>query len=143
MVTDTAMISAVTAVDAIEQRRAKLSSELDRFIEVVVPALQPERIIVFGSCATGQIHEWSDLDLVVIAETDLSFQKRLKLVYGQVCPRVGMDIIVYTPQEWEHMKANRLFVREEILKKGKVIYLRDDASVIGRTYVQADAEGLS
>ncbi len=128
MVTDTT-IGAVTAVDAIEQRRAKLLSELDRFIEVVVPALQPERIIVFGSYATGQVHEWSDLDLVVIAETDLSFQQRLKLVYGQVRPRVGMDIIVYTPREWQRLSEKRMFVREEIAEKGKVVYERRRAAV--------------
>ncbi len=146
MVTDTTTTTTTTVAtpaEAIEQRMVKLSSELDRFIEAVVPALQPEQIIVFGSYASGQIHEWSDLDLVVIAETDLSFQQRLKLVYGQVRPRVGMDIIVYTPQEWEHMKANRLFVREEILKKGKVIYLRNDASVLESGFAQADAEWLS
>ncbi len=127
MITDTP--PGATAAEAIEQRRAKLSSELDRFVEVVVPALQPERIIVFGSYATSQIHEWSDLDLVVIAETDLSFQQRLKLVYGQVRPRVGMDIIVYTPQEWQRLSEKRMFVREEIAEKGRVVYERRRAAM--------------
>ncbi len=133
MVTDTTMTTsatiAITPVEAIEQRRAKLLSELNRFIEVVVPALQPEQIIVFGSYATGQIHEWSDLDLVVIAATDLPFQQRLKLVYGQVRPRVGMDIIVYTPQEWQRLSEKRMFVREEIAEKGRVVYERRRAAV--------------
>jgi len=132
MVTDTTMTTsatiAITPVEAIEQRRAKLLSELDRFIEVVVPALQPERIIVFGSYATGHIHEWSDLDLVVIAETDLPLFERLKQVSFLARSTVGMDVLVYTPAEWEHMKANRLFVQEEIFKKGEVVYDQGSAA---------------
>jgi len=146
MVTDTTTTSAadaITPVEAIKQRLVRLSSELDRFIEVVVPALQPERIIVFGSYATGQVHEWSDLDLLVIAETDLPFFERLKQVSLLARSSVGMDVLVYTLAEWEHIKANRLFVREEILKKGKVIYLRNDASVLESGFAQADAEWLS
>ncbi len=135
--------TAVTAAEAIEQRRARLSSELDRFIEVVVPALQPERIIVFGSYAAGQIHEWSDLDLVVIAETDLPFFERLKQVILLTRSNVGMDVLVYTPSEWEQLRDGRVFIREEILKKGKVIYLRNDASVLESGFAQADAEWLS
>ncbi len=140
MITDTTTPE-ITAAEAIEQRRARLSSELDHFVAVVVPALRPERIIVFGSYASGHIHEWSDLDLVVITETDLPFFERLKQVSLLTRSTVGMDVLVYTPAEWEHMKANRLFVRDEILKKGKVIYLRDDASVLESTFVHVDAEG--
>jgi predicted nucleotidyltransferase len=108
----------------VEQRGQQLASELDRFVRVVVEHMQPERIILFGSFANGPIHEWSDLDLVVVAETDLPFYKRLKQVYVQVRPTVGMDVIVYTPDEWESLNASRMFVREEIAEKGRVVYER-------------------
>ena len=124
MVTDTTTTSTTTTADAIELRRAKLSSELDRFVEVVVPVLQPERIIVFGSYANGQVHEWSDLDLVVVAETELPFFERLKQVILLTRSNVGMDVLVYTPSEWEHLRDERLFIREEITKKGRVVYER-------------------
>ena len=113
----------------VEQRAQQLTSELDRFVQVVVESMSPERIILFGSFANGPIHEWSDLDLVVVAETDLPFYKRLKQVYMQVRPTVGMDVIVYTPDEWESLKASRIFVREEIAEKGKVVYERGCAVV--------------
>lgn len=113
----------------IEQRAQQLADELNRFVRVVVEHMRPERIILFGSFANGQIHEWSDLDLVVVAETDLPFYKRLKQVYMQVRPTVGMDVIVYTPAEWEQLKTSRLFVREEIAEKGRVVYERGCAAV--------------
>ena len=62
-----------SADEAIGQRRAQLTSELRRFIAIVTVQMQPERIILFGSFATGHIKEWSDLDLVVVAHTDLPF----------------------------------------------------------------------
>ncbi len=108
-----------------EQRARQLTSELDRFVQVVVEHMRPERIILFGSFANGPIHEWSDLDLVVVAETDLPFYKRLKQVILLVRAQVGIDVVVYTPHEWEEMQRDRLFVRVEIAGKGRVIYERD------------------
>ena len=40
--------------------------ELSRIVEVIKEEYDPERIIVFGSMAGKNIHEWSDIDLLVI-----------------------------------------------------------------------------
>jgi predicted nucleotidyltransferase len=117
------------AMTPVEERAQTLAAELDRFVQIVVEHLRPERIIVFGSFASGQVGEWSDLDVVVVAETDLPFLERLKQVILLVRPTVGMDIVVYTPEEWEYLKTSRLFVREEIAKKGKVVYERGEPAV--------------
>lgn len=113
-----------------EQRVQQLTAELNRFIQIVVEQMQPERIVVFGSYATGNVHEWSDLDIVVVVDTDLPFFKRLKQIYMQVEPQVGMDIVVYTPTEWEHLQISRMFVREVIAKKGKVVYERGRSAMV-------------
>lgn len=105
-------------------REKLLRQELERFINVVTQQMQPECIILFGSLATGQVGEWSDLDLVVVAETDLPFYERIKQVLQLVRPKAGMDILVYTPDEWADMTSQRLFVKGEILAKGKVVYER-------------------
>ncbi len=107
-----------------EQRRVRLESELQRFLTVVTEQMHPERIILFGSLANGQVHEWSDLDLAVIAETELPFFERLRRVFDWVAPTVGLDVLVYTPTEWDHLRETRLFVREEIAEKGRVLYER-------------------
>ena len=110
--------------EAAAARATLLRQELARFIEIVTQQMQPERIILFGSCATGQIGEWSDLDLVVIAPTDLPFYERIKHILCSVRPQVGMDILVYTPAEWAEMVSQRSFIQEEILNKGQVVYAR-------------------
>jgi predicted nucleotidyltransferase len=111
-------------MEAAAARERLLRQELARFIEIVAQQMQPECIILFGSLATGQVDEWSDLDLVVIAETSLSFYERMKQVLRSVRPRAGMDILVYTPTEWAKMTSQRRFIQEEILSKGQVVYER-------------------
>lgn len=106
------------------QRANLLSMELERFVDVVVPTLSPEKILVFGSAAHGRISEWSDLDIVVIMETALSFLDRIRTVQRLVQPRFAMDILVYTPREWDDVSVNRPFVRDEIAAKGRVVYDR-------------------
>jgi predicted nucleotidyltransferase len=110
--------------EAAAARERLLRQELARFIDIVAQHMQPERIILFGSLAAGQVDEWSDLDLVVIAETDLPFYERMKQVLRSVRPQAGMDVLVYTPTEWVEMTSQRRFVQEEILSKGQVVYAR-------------------
>ena len=115
---------------ASEERRALLARELERYVHLLTtqsdsqPAATPERIIVFGSMASGEVGPWSDIDLVIVQQTDLPFMKRLRQVRQLLKPRVGTDILVYTPSEFEQLRQERPFVREEILEKGIVLYER-------------------
>nr|WP_269207945.1 nucleotidyltransferase domain-containing protein [Thermoanaerobacterium thermosaccharolyticum] len=79
--------------------------------------------MLFGSLAKNEINEWSDIDLIVIKDTDKPFYERLEEVIEIVKPDIGVDIIVYTPEEVEEMRES-LFYTEEVLKKGKIIYER-------------------
>jgi len=42
---------------------------LSRIVEVIKEEYDPERIIVFGSMAGNNIHEWNDIDLLVVKRT--------------------------------------------------------------------------
>ena len=58
---------------------------------------------MFGSGARGEADEWSDLDLIVIADTDRTFFERFRDFDGlyEVWPR--LDLLVYTSAEFERM----------------------------------------
>jgi predicted nucleotidyltransferase len=107
-----------------EHRRVQLARELERFVVIVTEQMLPDRIVLFGSMAAEHVGEWSDLDLVVVAETTLPFYQRLDHVFRSVQPEVGLDMLVYTPDEWAELSATRPFVQEEVIKKGRVIYER-------------------
>ncbi len=56
-------------------RKELLEQELDRYVQVLKAAENPDKVIVFGSLATGQVHEWSDIDLVVVKRTVLPLSR--------------------------------------------------------------------
>ena len=104
------------------ERQRKLQSELNRFLPVLINQFRALRIIVFGSFAGNEVAEWSDLDIVVVRETSLRFLDRSAELIQTLQPRVGVDFLVYTPDEWDNLVKNNLFVRKEISEKGKELY---------------------
>jgi len=78
------------------------------------------QVLVFGSVAADRVHPWSDLDLAVIAETQLRFLDRCLWLNNLVRPRVGTRLFVYRPCEIEAL-LKRAFIGHEILRKGKVL----------------------
>ncbi len=105
-------------------RKRLLEQELARYLDLLIEYSDPEQILVFGSLATGEIHPWSDIDLLIIQETDQPFLQRLRRIRRLIQPKVGTDILVYTPAEFEQLRHNRLFFQEEVLAKSQVIYER-------------------
>lgn len=109
-----------------EMRRAELFGELERLVPIIRDNYYPDKIILFGSLASGQIHEWSDIDLAIVKDTDERFIKRSKTLLRLTNPHVGVNYAVYTPHEVEQMvHGENYFMINEIMDKGKVLYERD------------------
>lgn len=104
------------------ERKKLLDQELARYIRLLTEHGATEKVILFGTLAEGRVHEWSDIDLVVIEKTQLPFFQRLRKVRKLLQPKVGMDIMVYTPEEFDQLCADRPFFREEIVAKGEIVY---------------------
>ena len=109
------------ASDVVWQRR--LESELKRCVDLLVAHYAPEKIILFGSLAAGQVQPWSDIDMVMVRQTDLRFLDRTKAALLLLRPTVGLDLLIYTPEEFDQLSRERPFFRQEILT-GKVLYER-------------------
>jgi uncharacterized protein len=111
-------------------RQDKLAEVLDHVVDMLVTKYEPERIILFGSLATGQVTEWSDLDLVVIKETPRPFLQRLKEVALLCRAPVSVDYLVYTPREFAQLVAEGNPFILEVLREGKVVYERQPAETL-------------
>ena len=83
---------------------------------------QPRQVILFGSAARGDADEHSDLDFVVIKQTDQPFLQRLKEAALLVRVPGSIDILVYTPDEWRLMQAQENPFAEHVLAEGRVVY---------------------
>jgi predicted nucleotidyltransferase len=105
-------------------RQQQLERVLKQITGVLVNEYAPLKIILFGSMAGGEIHEWSDIDLVIVKETPKRFLARLKEVALLCRAPVGVDYLVYTPREFEQRAsdASNPFFQREILEKGQVLY---------------------
>lgn len=110
--------------------RARGFSEVDArnfsaLIQRLVQALQPERIILFGSYAYGVATADSDVDLLVIMETEAPPVERYLQVSRLLRPRpFPVDILVRTPAEIQKALAQGDFFIREILEKGLTLYER-------------------
>lgn len=111
-------------------RAEQLKTELKRWETLLKTYYLPEKIILFGSMASGKTEEWSDVDLVIIKNTDKPFLDRIKDVLLLLKPQVGLDVLVYTPQEFEKLSSASLFFKEEVDKKGVVVYERSSPYMV-------------
>jgi HEPN domain-containing protein/predicted nucleotidyltransferase len=102
------------------QRKQRLETELARYLGILEQQEGIEQIILFGSMVTQQIHEYSDIDLIVIQRSELPFLKRLQALRRVLSPQVGTDLLVYTPEEFQQMREG-LFFQAEIISKGVVV----------------------
>ncbi len=86
-------------------------------------ATNAERVILFGSYARGDATEQSDVDLIIIAESDLPRFKRSRELYKLLKPHpFAMDIVVYTPIEIEKGEKTKLSFISTVLKEGETLY---------------------
>jgi len=96
-------------------------------VQHIAEALQPEKIVLFGSYAYGTPTPDSDVDLLVIMETTAPHVERYLSVSRLLRPRLfPVDILVRTPDEIEHALRSGDFFIQEILSRGRVLYERNE-----------------
>jgi predicted nucleotidyltransferase len=66
--------------------------------------LNVEKISLFGSYARGKSDLFTDLDVLVVMDTDKPFTERTTEMYSLLALPVDADILCYTPQEFRRMK---------------------------------------
>jgi len=108
----------------LQSRRDLLRRELDRLVEQLRWMPQVRKIIAFGSSLSGHIHEASDIDLIVVMQTDERFIDRIQNLTAKLDPKVATDLLVYTPEEFEDLLGWSDFVQTAV-ETGRVLYEAD------------------
>ncbi len=101
------------------------STQINTVVNQIKASYQPEKIILFGSYAQDNATEKSDLDLLLIKQTDAPRYKRCSMVWSYLAKNkypFPIDIIVYTPNEIEQEKDNKYSFIYEVLQTGKTVY---------------------
>ncbi len=98
-------------------------SQIDTIVHKIVTSSHPEKVILFGSHAYGQPNADSDIDLLVITESDLPRYQRVrdlkKCLRGS---KEAVDLLVYTPLEIEKWKDVKTAFITTVMEKGVVLF---------------------
>jgi len=101
-------------------------AEIKKLIHLVTEKYQPEKIILFGSYAYGEPDEDSDVDLLIIKDTEeLPFYRRFTV--RKLCQDPHRHIPFQPLVVSAHELAGRLRMNDpffkEIVEKGEVCYV--------------------
>ena len=104
---------------------ALVEDQLENVKNTIVEALDPQQIIVFGSYIYGQPTPDSDVDLLIVMESDERPAQRAARVSKLLRPRpFPMDILVRTPEEIQYrLQIGDYFIRD-VIERGRIIYER-------------------
>ena len=98
---------------------------LRRITDKIDAQYHPQKIILFGSYAWGNPAKDSDIDLLIVKETNERHRERslkVRRIIGEENGLVGIDILVYTPQEIAYrLNIGDSFI-SKIVKKGRLLY---------------------
>jgi uncharacterized protein len=98
---------------------------IKNIVQKLITGYKPEKIILFGSHAYGAPREDSDIDLLIIKETDKPSLDRwveVKRLLRDRTRTVSVSPLVYTAGELEERLGIKDFFLEEVLEKGEVLY---------------------
>lgn len=103
----------------------KIEDTIIKMLKLLVDQYHPVKVILFGSCAYGKLDEDSDIDLLIIKETQESFIDRWTTVgniLAEAHPSIPVDTLLLTPQEVNKQVTMGDQFIIEILEKGKLLY---------------------
>ena len=96
---------------------------LREIVRRILSVGSPRKIVLFGSRAAGGGRPDSDLDVLIVEESDLPRFKRSARYRRALCGTFpAKDIVVWTPEEIEEWQAVRHAFITTILATGKVLY---------------------
>jgi predicted nucleotidyltransferase len=101
-----------------------LQASIDQAVENLVQTLKPRRVYLFGSCASGEPTEESDIDLLVVvpdeagdklANTRMAYQATRDLPFPK-------DIIVDCESVFQKRSKWVSSIEREVLETGILLY---------------------
>jgi uncharacterized protein len=106
-----------------DRKRRVDQKTLDDIIRRVVEVAHPEKIILFGSAATGRIGPDSDLDLLVIMPDGIHRRRTAQAIYSTLKGLdLAKDIVVATEGDVRNYGDNPSLVLCPALREGRELY---------------------
>ena len=96
--------------------KKSIIKKLREFKDKLKKEFNVNKIIFFGSRASGKPHEDSDIDLIIVSEDfkDKKFRYRAIGFYNYWDLDYPVDFLCYTPEEFNKLKNQITIVREAV-----------------------------
>lgn len=95
---------------------------LREIVRRIVDVAQPERIILFGSAARGEMSPNSDVDLLVV-KSGAHRRHLAEMIYRQLIGvEYAVDVVVVTPEDIERYGTCPALVIAPAMQEGRIIF---------------------
>lgn len=82
---------------------------------------QVHEAYLFGSWARGEADAFSDIDLLLVAPSRRPFVERFRDYPELIEAPVGIDLLIYTPEEFAGMRRTNRFVRHVLREAHRLV----------------------
>ncbi|MGH7771919.1 MAG: nucleotidyltransferase domain-containing protein [Candidatus Binatia bacterium] len=105
------------------RKKALNKKLLQEIVRRIVEVARPEKIILFGSAARGELGPNSDVDLLIVKSGKYNRSRLAGDIYMNL-HGVGqaVDVIVVTPEDVERYRDTHCLVIKPALREGKEVY---------------------
>lgn len=100
-----------------------MTTPLEKAVNVIVRVASPDRIILFGSHATGKEGPESDYDILVLKRNLENQRKLVQDIYLNF-KNIGVpiDVLAIDTKKYEKLRYDPYMIYKEIAEHGKVVY---------------------
>jgi predicted nucleotidyltransferase len=95
---------------------------LENIIQRIVEVADPEKIILFGSAARGEMGRNSDVDLLIVREGGYNHDLVGRIYHNLHGVGAAVDAIVVSPEDVERYRDSHPLVIKPALREGRVVY---------------------
>jgi len=95
---------------------------IEDFANQIACEFSPEKIILFGSHASGTATDESDVDILVILPFKGNSSYKALEILNKLGPRFPVDLLVRTPEQIQYRLANDDYFLRDVMENGKVLY---------------------
>ena len=108
----------------------KIKSSLDQIVSRLL-TVDPYRIVLFGSLASGMEKAESDIDLLVILDSETisqTYEERIKKKLTvrnsirEINKQIPIDLLVYTKAEYDLLQKHGISFLKGIENSGRTLY---------------------
>lgn len=105
------------------QKKRPNEQKLQEIIRRIVEVAQPEKIILFGSAARGEMGKNSDVDLLVVKRGEFDQGRLMGDIYINLHGvDHAVDVILVTPEQVERYRNTHCLIIAPALREGKEVF---------------------